>query len=175
MCIPTSTCKRNVECKQLLLAKAFIFFPFLSFSSLSISVVPSSLLLFSLSHILSFSQMRPSYTSSTTRRPRTLRSCARLALMASLLPPPPMPADPFLPYLLSRIPTPCPTQTPSPVSKACLSLSPRRLKAGLPPLVSPSLSLSRRLSRPLCGGSCRASGTALSWWSSQMARDDYRR
>ncbi|KAF3839623.1 hypothetical protein F7725_018340 [Dissostichus mawsoni] len=62
-------------------------------------------------------------------------------------PPSPPPARrPFLHYLLSRIPTPCPTQTPSPVSKACLSLSPRRVKAGLPPLSSSqSASLWREL------------------------------
>lgn len=129
---------------------------------------PSSFLLLPrllcLSHFLSFSQMLPSSTSSTARPLRTLRSCARLAPMSSPCarnPPHPLllhlllPADPFLPYLLSSTPTRYPAQALLPVSKACLSLSPPNVKAGLPRHVCPSLSHSRRR----CGGSCLESGT----------------
>lgn len=133
-----------------------------------------------LSYFLSFSQMLPSFTSSTARPPRTLRSCARLAPMSSQCaknPPHPLllrlllPADPFLPYLLSGTPTRCPAQALLPVSKACLSLSPPNVKADLPPHVCPSLSHSRQR----CGGSCLESGTVQGWRSSQRTRGDYRR
>lgn len=126
-------------------------------------------------------QMLPSSTSSTARLPRTLRSCVRPALMSSLLagrpPSPPLLhplplADLFRPCRsLSGTPRPCPTQAPSPVSKACLSPNPQELKAGLPPHASPYLSASRRH----CGGSCRPSGTAPSSRSSPKTRDAYKR
>ncbi|KAG8009984.1 Rho guanine nucleotide exchange factor 5 [Nibea albiflora] len=107
-----------------------------------------------------------SSTSNTARPPRTSRSCARLALMSPpcvrTSPRLPLPqlhlrADLFLPYLLSSKPTHCSTQAPSPVSKACLSLSPPGVNAGLHPHVYPPLSHSQLP----CGGSCRGSGTVL--------------
>lgn len=131
-------------------------------------------------HFLSISQMLPSSTSSTVRPHRTLRSCVSLAPMSCLcartmpplrLPHLLLPADLYLPYLLSRTPTPCPTQGPSPVSKACLFLSLPRARAGLPLHVFPSHSHSR----PHCGVTCQGSGTAVSWRSSQRTRGDYRR
>lgn len=103
------------------------------------------------------SQMLPSSTSSTTRQPRTLRSCGRLVLMS-----PPFPRIRLLPRLLRLClladlchpfhpPSPH-TGCPSPVSKACLSPSLQRLKAGLRHRVSPYPSLSP----PPCGGSSQA-------------------
>lgn len=177
LCIPTTMYKRNVKCKQLLLANAVpVSSHLFSFASCIFNFIYLLFLLFcclSMSHFLSFSKMLPSSTSSTARPPKTLRSCVRLVPILSrlLLPHPLLPADLFLHYLLLHTPTPWPTQAPSPVSKACLSLSPPRVKAGLPPHVCPSLSHSS----PHFGGSCRGSGTVLSWRSSQRTRGDYRR
>lgn len=186
LCIPTSMCKRNVKCKQLLLANVVPFYlsSFLCFLYFSTFFFCCSVFFpavsLCVSHFPSSSQMLPSSTSSTARPLRTLRSCARLAPMPSLyvrtpprlaLPHRLLPADLFLPYPLSRTPTRWPTQAPSPVSKACLSLSPPGVKAGLPPHVYPSVSHSQ----PRCGASCRGSGTVRSWRSSQRTRGDCRR
>lgn len=106
-------------------------------------------------------QMLPSSTSSTTRQPRTLRSCARHVLMAPLCPRIRLlpwrlrlrlrqPADPCHPFRPPSPPTGSPTQAPSQASKAYLYPSPQRSKAGLPPRVSPY----RCRSPPACGGSC---------------------
>lgn len=169
LCIPTSTCKRNAERKQVLLAPTVP----VSLSLLFFFFCPTDL-------TLSLAQMLPSSTSSTARPPRTLRSCVRLAPRSSQcartspspLPPRlPRPADPSPLSLQSSTHTPWPTPAPSPASRACLSPSPPRASAGLRLLVCPSL----WHSRPHCGGSCPGSGTALSWRSSQRTRGGYRR
>lgn len=132
------------------------------------------------SSALCVSQTPPSSTNSTARRPRTLRSCARRALTSTLCartphrlrrPRPLQRAGLCRPCPRSHTPTLCPTAAPSPVSKACPSPSPLGVRAGLPPRVSPS----RSRSRPPCGGSCRGSGTALSWRSLQRTRGVCRR
>lgn len=136
----------------------------LSFASCTVSL--SLLSSCSLRSFFSFPQMLHSSTSSTVRQHRTLRSCARLALMSSLCVRTTLPlllfqlrpADLFLSYLQSHTPTPCSTQAPSPVLKACLSLSPPRMMAGLRLHVYPSHSHSR----PHCGESYQGSGTVLS-------------
>lgn len=125
----------------------------------------------------SLSQMLPSSTSSTARPLRTSRSFVRLVLTPSLCPRMlagplllrhPLLADPFLPYRRTRTLTPSPTLAPSPVSKACLCLSP---PGGLGPRAYQSLSHSL----PRCGGTCRGSGTVLSWRSSARISADCRR
>lgn len=128
-------------------------------------------------------QMLPSSTSSTAKRPRTLRSCARLALTWShsvgrRLPP--RPRRPLAqgglylrcpPPSTTRPHTPCPTRAQSPACRACLCHSPPGARADRPPRASPCPSDSR----PRCGGSCRGSGTAASWRSSARTRDGCRR
>ncbi len=140
----------------------------------------SSAVLICLARFLSFSQTLPSSTSSTARPLRTSRSCVRPAQMSylcvkkilrPLLPHLLLHGDLFLLYPLSTTPTLSHTQAPSPVSKACLSLSPQNVQAGLPPHGSPSLSHSH----PHCGGSCQRSGTVPNLRSSQKTRGDYKR
>lgn len=184
LCIPASMCKKECQiqtspfgkhCPCLYLSS---FLCFLYFSTFLFLLPPPLFCCVCLAS--SVSQMLPSSTSSTARRPKTLRSCVRLVPMSSqcvrtlprpLLPRLLQPGDLFLLYHLCGTPTPCPTQAPSPVFKVCLSLSPVRAKAGLPPRAYPYLSRSP----PCCGGSCLVSGTVLSLKSSQRIRGDYKR